>query len=50
MLAYVHACVITHFSTDRNLAARAIFKRNHDAAPGEWRQLGAAKGQASRPC
>jgi putative transposase len=42
MFASVHASITNHFSADRDLTTRTIFKRNRDAALAEWRQLGAA--------
>ena len=39
--ASVHASVCNHFSLDRHLNRRAIFKENRSAALAEWRQLAA---------
>jgi putative transposase len=42
IFASIHASVTNHFSTDRDLTTRPIFKTNRAAALAEWRQLGAA--------
>jgi putative transposase len=38
-LAAVHALIHNHFSLDRHLNRRDIFKQNRSAALAEWRQL-----------
>ena len=37
--AAVHASLFNHFSLDRHLRRRDIFKKNRSAALAEWRQL-----------
>ena len=39
--AAVHASIHNHFSFDRHLNRREIFKQNRSAALAEWRQLAA---------
>jgi putative transposase len=36
-----HASIHNHFSLDRHLSQRSIFKKNRSAAMAEWRQLAA---------
>ena len=40
-LASVHASVSNHFSQERNLSSRDVFKTNRAAALAEWRGLSA---------
>src|SRR6056297_2032232 len=42
MFASVHASVTKHFSHDRSLSSRKLFKQNRAAALAEWRELGTA--------
>jgi len=39
--AAAHASIHNHFSQDRHLNRRDIFKKNRAAALAEWRQLAA---------
>lgn len=39
--AAVHASVSNHFNQERSLSSRPLFNANQ-AAPAEWRELGAA--------
>ena len=39
--AAVHASIHNHFSLDRHLTCRSVFKQNRAAALAEWRQLAA---------
>lgn len=39
--ASVHASIHNHFSLDRHLTCRDIYKQNRSAALAEWRQLAA---------
>lgn len=40
--AAVHSSVFNHFSQDRRLNHRTVFKESRSAALAEWRQLCAA--------
>ena len=39
--ASAHASIHNHFNKDRHLNRRDVFKKNHEAALAEWRQLAA---------
>lgn len=42
-VASVHASIQNHFTPDRLLTRRSVFKQNRSAALAEWQQLAAKR-------